>query len=67
MNVYLVRRTENVSWCQDDEMVVVATDELRAERRARVYSDDFRKAKNLSVEKIDTDVESVVLVSNTGA
>lgn len=67
MNVYLVKRTENVSWFQDHEMVVVAKDEPNAERRARVSSDDFEKAKNLSIEKIDTDVESVVLVSNTGA
>lgn len=67
MNVYLVERTEYVSWCQDDKMVVVAKDELHAERRARISSDYFRKAKNLSVKKIDTDIESVVLVSNTGA
>jgi hypothetical protein len=47
-------------------MVVIAQDELHAERCARLKSSDFRKAK-LKVTKIDMDIEQVILVANTGA
>lgn len=67
MKLFTVRRTECISWCEDDEMAIIAEDELHAERKARIYSDDFKKARNLDVEEIDMDEEQVVLVSNTGA
>lgn len=67
MNVYLVSRTEKISWCEDIEMIVIAEDDLHAERRARWSSQDFKKAKNLSIKKIDISKEQAVLISNTGA
>lgn len=67
LKLYKIRRTEGISWCQDYEMVVIAEDELYAERRARLSSDDFRRAKNLDIEEINMDEERYVLISNTGA
>lgn len=67
MNVYLVSRTDKISWCEDIEMVVIAEDDLHAERRARWSSSDFKKAKNLSIKKIDISKEQAVLTSNVGA
>lgn len=67
LKLYKIRRTEGISWYQDYEMVVIAEDELRAERRARLSSDDFRRAKNLDIEEINMDEEQCVLISNTGA
>lgn len=67
MNVYLVSRTEKISWCEDIEMIVIAEDDLHAERRARWSSQDFKKAKNLSIKKIDISKEQAVLISNMGA
>lgn len=66
MNVFLVGRIDKISWCEDDEMVVVAKNEKHAERCARWKSNDFRKAK-LKVTEIKLDSEKVILVSNTGA
>lgn len=67
MNVYLVSRTDKISWCEDIEMIVIAEDDLHAERRARWSSQDFKKAKNLSIKKIDISKEQAVLISNMGA
>lgn len=67
LKLYKIRRTEGISWCQDDEMVVIAEDELCAERRARLSSDDFSREKNLDIEEINMDEERYVLISNTGA
>ena len=67
MNVYLVRRTDEVGWFEDIEMIVIAEDDLHAERRARWSSRDFKKAKNLSIKKIDISKEQAVLISNKGA
>ena len=67
MNVYLVSRTDEVSWFEDIEMIVIAEDDLHAERRARWSSRDFKKAKNLSIKKIDISKEHAVLISNKGA
>ena len=66
MNVYLVSRTDEVSWFEDIEMIVIAEDDLHAERRARWSSLDFKKAKNLSIKKIDISKEQAVLISNMG-
>ena len=67
MNVYLVSRTDKISWREDIEMIVIAEDNLHAERRARWSSRDFKKAKNLSIKKIDISKEQAVLISNMGA
>jgi hypothetical protein len=48
-------------------MVVIAEDEKYAERKARWSSDDFRKATDVVVQKINLDQEQVVLIANTGA
>lgn len=67
MNVYLVSRTDEVGWFEDIEMIIIAEDDLHAERRARWSSRDFKKAKNLSIKKIDISKEQAVLISNKGA
>lgn len=66
MDMFGVERTDRVSWVEDYAMVVIAKDELYAERCARFKSHHFKKAK-LKVTKIDMDTEQVVLVANTGA
>lgn len=66
MNVYLVS-IKRKSWCQNYAMVVIAEDEKYAERKARWSSDDFRKATDVVVQKINLDQEQVVLIANTGA
>ena len=68
MNVYLITRPkDNISWCEDDGMVVIASDKLHAEKVARCNSDDFAHSKNVKVAQVDLSKEQVVLVSNTGA
>lgn len=66
MNVYLVK-IKPTEWCQDYAMVVIAEDEKHAERKARWSSDDFRKATDVVVQKINLDQEQVVLIANTRA
>jgi hypothetical protein len=66
MKVYKVERTNKISWCEDVLMVVVAEDELHAERCARLKSDDFRRAP-LKVTEVDLETEAVISVENTGA
>lgn len=68
MNVYLITRPEDhISWCEDNGLIVVASDKLHAEKLARCNSDDFAKSKNIKIEQIDLDIEQVILTSNTGA
>ena len=68
MNVYLITRPEDhISWCEDNGLVVVASDKLHAEKVARCNSDDFAKSKNIKIEQIDLNKEQVILTSNTGA
>lgn len=65
MNVYRVsRRPEDVDYFEDYAIVVTAEDRRHAERRARWSSYDFRKAKNLKIEKIDLNQEQVVLTAS---
>ena len=66
MKVFNVDKKDKISWCMDYSMVVIAKDELHAERCARLNSDDFKKAK-LEVTEINLDTEQCVLVANTGA
>lgn len=66
MKAYLVERPA-IDWCQDYKMVIIAEDELHAERKARISSDDFKKCKEITVTEIDMNVEQCVLIANTGA
>ena len=66
MKVFKIDKKDKISWCMDYSMVVIAKDELHAERCARLNSDDFKKAK-LEVTEINLDTEQCVLVANTGA
>ena len=66
MKVFKVDKKDKISWCMDYSMVVIAKDELHAEKCARLNSDDFKKAK-LEVTEINLDTEQCVLVANTGA
>ena len=66
MKVFKVDKKDKISWCMDYSMVVIAKDELHAERCARLNSDDFKKAK-LEVTEINLDTEQCVLVVNTRA
>jgi len=66
MKCYLVSRTDKVSWVEDYAMVVIAKDELHAERKSRWESEYFRKAK-LKVKEINMNTEKVILIANTGA
>jgi len=66
MKCFKVERTDKVSWVEDFAMIVIAEDELHAERVARWKSNDFRKAK-LKVTEINMEEEQVILVANTGA
>ena len=66
MKVFRVNKKDKISWCMDYLMIVIAKDELHAERCARLNSDDFKKAK-LEVTEINLDTEQCVLVANTGA
>lgn len=66
MKTFLVERTGKLGWVMDYAMVVIAEDELHAERCARYNSDDFKKAK-LRVTEVDMETEHVVLKANTGS
>ena len=66
MNCFKVERTDRVSYIEDYAMVVIAEDELHAERCARLKSSDFKKAK-VKVTKIDMSIEQIVLVANSGS
>ena len=48
-------------------MVIIAEDELHAERKARLSSDDFKKCKEITIDEIDMNEEQCVLKANTGA
>lgn len=66
MRVFRVDKKDKISWCMDYSMIIIAKDELHAERCARLNSNDFKKAK-LEVTEINLDTEQCVLVANTGA
>ena len=66
MKTYLVERPAS-GWCQDYAMVIIAEDELHAERKARVSSDDFKKCQEITITEIDMNEEQCVLIANTGA
>lgn len=68
MNVYLVELpVGKYSWGDDYAMVIVAEDELHAERKARWSSDSFKQAKKINISQVNLDEEAVVLKANIGS
>ena len=57
---------DKYSYCDDYKAVVVAEDELHAERLARLKCYDWKKAK-LKVTKIDLNEEAILSVEKVGA
>lgn len=66
MKCFKIERTDRFSYCEDFTMVVIAKDELHAERFSRVNNEDFKKAK-LRVAEIDVDIEQIILTANMGS
>lgn len=67
MNVYLAKLpVDEYSWGDDYAMVVVAEDELHAERKARWSSYDFKRAKKINISQVSLDTEAVILKANAG-
>ncbi|MCB6806844.1 hypothetical protein LI205_03840 [bacterium MSK18_59] len=55
---------QNIKKC---EHITSPEYDKHAERKARWSSDDFRKATDVVVQKINLDQGQVVLIANTGA
>lgn len=67
MNVYLAELpVGDYTYGDDYAMVVIAKDELHAERKARWSSDSFKQAKKINISQVSLDTESVVLKANVG-
>lgn len=68
MNVYLVELPDGeYSWGDDYAMVVVAKDELHAERKARWSSGNFKNAKKINISQVNLDTEATILKANVGS
>lgn len=67
MNVYLAELPSGEYTYGDDyAMVIVAEDELHAERKARWSSDSFKQAKKINISQVSLDTEAVILKANVG-
>ena len=67
MNVYLAELlSDEYTYGDDYAMVVVAEDELHAERKARWSSDSFKQAKKINISQVSLDTEAVILKANMG-
>lgn len=67
MNVYLVELPDGEYTYGDDyAMVIIAEDELHAERRARWSSYNFEKAKKINISQVNLNEEAAVLIANVG-
>ena len=67
MKVFVIDRKDRYSYCDNYKTVVVAEDELHAERLARIKVDGFKKAK-LKVTEIDLEAgEQILSIENAGA
>lgn len=67
MKVFVIDRKDYYSYCDNYKTVVVAEDELHAERLARIKVGGFKKAK-LKVTEIDLEAgEQILSVENAGA
>lgn len=53
-NIYSIKRIDEIKYDEDFEIIVCAKDEKHAERAARLYSINFKKAK-LNIAKIEID------------
>lgn len=68
MNVYLAELpVGEYSWGDDYAMVIVAEDELHAERKARWSSYNFKNAKKIDISQVSLDTEAVILKANVGS
>lgn len=67
MNVYLVELpVGEYTYGDDYAMVVVAEDELHAERKARWSSYNFKRAKKINISQVNLDEETTILKANVG-
>lgn len=66
MRLFLVDHP-SATWCEDYLMAVLAEDEKHAERRARLSSEDYRDAHDLTIKEIDLNEEQCVLIANMGS
>ena len=67
MNVYLVELpVGEYTYGDDYAMVIIAEDELHAERKARWSSYNFRQAKKIDISQVNLDEEAVILTANVG-
>ena len=67
VKVFVIDRKDRYSYCDNYKTVVVAEDELHAERLARIKVDGFKKAK-LTVTEIDLEAgEQILSIENVGA
>lgn len=66
MKVFVIDRIDRYSYCDNYKAVVVAEDELHAERFARLHVYGFKKAK-LKVTEINLDSEQILSVENVGS
>ncbi len=67
MNIYLAKLpVGEYTYGDDYAMVIVAEDELHAERKARWSSYNFRQAKKINISQVNLDEEAVILTANVG-
>lgn len=67
MNVYLAELpVGDYTYGDDYAMVIIAEDELHAERKARWSSYNFEQAKKINISQVNLDKEAVVLTANVG-
>ena len=67
MNIYLAELpVGDYTYGDDYAMVVIAEDEIHAERKARWSSDSFKQAKKINISQVSLDAEAVILKANVG-
>lgn len=66
MKIFLLEIPDD-NWGQDYAAVVVARDELRVEKLARMASGDFRAYKEIKITEIDLNEEGCVFIAKTGS
>lgn len=68
MNVYLVELpVGEYTYGDDYAMVIIAEDELHAEKKARWSSYNFEQAKKINISRVNLDEEVVILKANVGS
>ena len=66
MKVFVINRKDNYSYCDNYKAVVIAEDQLHAERLARWKIEGFKKAI-LEVTEVNFEEEQIISVENVGA